>query len=242
MDPRTWGPAEWEAFGTVGGLAVGSVVAVFAAVQVLQARTQREEQARPFVIVDFDFKGGWFVNLAITNIGTTAAKDVEFTFDKPLRVPNQRDDDDFDIFKAPIPMMAPGRNIRVRFGSAPDFFKPDVDVPLKYVVHAKYTDLTGKKTYNDPPVYLDLLPYKNTLGTADHAADVAQHLKSIDKHMKTWTSNNGLKVRATDQRKVDRREARSMRRRRGKRVRAEQGSLGLIKWKWQNWKHRRALR
>jgi len=41
----------WAAWATV---AVYVVLGIFAWIQVLQARRLREEQARPFVIVDFD--------------------------------------------------------------------------------------------------------------------------------------------------------------------------------------------
>jgi hypothetical protein len=69
----------WAAWATV---AVYVVLGIFAWIQVLQARRLREEQARPFVIVDFE--PGFLVYLTVENIGRTMARDVSIRFDKPL--------------------------------------------------------------------------------------------------------------------------------------------------------------
>jgi hypothetical protein len=66
----------WAAWATV---AVYVVLGIFAWIQVLQARRLREEQARPFVIVDFE--PGFLVYLTVENIGRTMARDVSH----PLR-------------------------------------------------------------------------------------------------------------------------------------------------------------
>src|SRR5215218_5772519 len=69
----------WAAWATV---AVYVVLGIFAWIQVLQARRLREEQARPFVIVDFE--PGFLVYLTVEDIGRTMARDVIIRFDKPL--------------------------------------------------------------------------------------------------------------------------------------------------------------
>ena len=56
----------WAAWATI---AVYVVLGIFAWLQVLQARRFREEQARPFVIVDFE--PGFLVYLTVENIGRT---------------------------------------------------------------------------------------------------------------------------------------------------------------------------
>jgi hypothetical protein len=74
----------WAAWATV---AVYVVLGIFAWIQVLQARRLREEQARPFVIVDFE--PGFLVYLTVENIGRTMARDVTIRFDKPLASTSQ---------------------------------------------------------------------------------------------------------------------------------------------------------
>jgi hypothetical protein len=56
----------WAAWATV---AVYIGLGIFAWIQVLQARRLREEQARPFVIVDFE--PGFLVYLTVANLGRT---------------------------------------------------------------------------------------------------------------------------------------------------------------------------
>jgi hypothetical protein len=69
----------WAAWATV---AIYLPLGIFAWIQVLQARKLREEQARPFVIVDFE--AGFLVYLTVENTGRTMARDVPIQFDKPL--------------------------------------------------------------------------------------------------------------------------------------------------------------
>lgn len=242
MGTRDWGAAEWSAFSSVGALVVAVIVGGFVAIQVLQAKRLREEQARPYVILDFEFKG-WFVHLVVKNIGATPARDVKIEFDKPLEVPDRtRRPNDFEIFRAPIPMIAPGRVIRVRFGAGPDFFKDDVDVPLNYQATVTYSDLHGKKRFDDPPLVLDLLPYKNTVVGADRLAEVAQATKGIERILKRWGGNSDtLKVGAVNQTRSLRKQARvdywwSVRH-----IVSERGWRGLAKWHVERLKYRLSL-
>src|SRR5687767_13370 len=52
--------------------------------QVNEARRLREDQARPFVVIDFDAWGGTITELKIANLGTTLARNVRFEFTPPL--------------------------------------------------------------------------------------------------------------------------------------------------------------
>jgi hypothetical protein len=56
--------AAWAAWATV---LIYIVIGLFAWRQVHEARKLREEQARPFVIVDFE--PGWLVYLTVENLG-----------------------------------------------------------------------------------------------------------------------------------------------------------------------------
>lgn len=102
----------WAAWATV---AVYVALGIFAWIQVLQARRLREEQARPFVIVDFE--PGFLVYLTVENIGRTMARDVTVRFDKPLAstLTGPREINESPLLRQPIPTLPPGRKIRVLF-------------------------------------------------------------------------------------------------------------------------------
>src|SRR5690348_10592102 len=91
------------------------VIGLFAWRQVHEARTLREEQARPFVIVDFE--PGFLVYLTVENLGRTMARDISIHFDKPLTssLPGRSELDESPLFRQPIPAMPPGKKIRVLF-------------------------------------------------------------------------------------------------------------------------------
>ena len=104
--------AAWAAWATV---AIYIVIGLFAWRQVHEARKLREEQARPFVIVDFE--PGWLVYLTVENVGRTMAKDVRIKFDKSLETTLERPHelDESPLFREPIPALPPGKKIRVLF-------------------------------------------------------------------------------------------------------------------------------
>ena len=131
MDPREWHAAEWGAFGQVGALVVAIVAGLLVWVQVKHTAQAREDQTRPFVIVDFEFQG-WEVLITIRNIGSTPATDVEIKFDQPLKSPLDLEPDELAVFSRGIPMLAPGRAISIPFGNGPKFFEDDPGVPLRY--------------------------------------------------------------------------------------------------------------
>ncbi len=76
------------------------VIGLFAWRQVHEARKLREEQARPFVIVDFE--PDFLVYLTVQNLGGTMARDVIIQFDKPLKTTLQRPHelDESPLFRA----------------------------------------------------------------------------------------------------------------------------------------------
>src|SRR5215211_8561973 len=75
-----------EALSTAVTAFVAVAAAIFAFVQVRQARLLRVEQSRPFVVANFEPSPGSHRNieLVIENIGTTIATDVTIEFDPPL--------------------------------------------------------------------------------------------------------------------------------------------------------------
>jgi hypothetical protein len=206
MDVTRWNAAEWAAFGAVAAVVVYIVLGAIALRQLSESKRLRELQTRPYVLVDFYFKG-FFVMLEIRNIGTTPARDIEVAFDKPLEASDDRRAD-FSIFDTPIPMMAPGRTVRLPMGSGPAFFKENSSTPLSYVAQIKYTDMTGRKRYDDPPLILDLEPYKHTTAPPDNAGDLVAAVRDIRTTLSKWSTHHGLRVVATDRLKFDRRQNR----------------------------------
>lgn len=206
MDFRTWEATEWSAFGAVGALIVYVVLGVIALRQLRESRRLRQLEYRPYVIVDFYFKG-FFVFLEIRNTGRNPARDVTVSFDKELVPSDDRRSANFSIFDQPIPMMAPGRIIRLPLGTGPAFFKEGQTAPLSYQVQVKYKDMSGK-AHSDPPLLLDLSPYKHTVTPRDDPADLVAAVREIRDTHKKWSSHSGLKVVSTDRLRAERRRDR----------------------------------
>lgn len=203
MDPSSWSAPEWAAFGQVGALIVAAVAGVLVWLQVRQGRHSREDQTRPYAIVDFAFRGS-FIAIAVENIGTTAARDVEFHFDPPLRTP-AGNDLEIEIFDEGIPMLAPGRRILIPYGAGSTLFIDDNAAPLRYEVQLRYTDLSGKRRYSDPTLVLDLRPYRHSLIGRDDLHQIYQNLKAIKQLMTTWTTESRLSVNLLAQADIDER-------------------------------------
>ncbi|RHW23639.1 hypothetical protein D0Z08_28885 [Nocardioides immobilis] len=211
MDPTTWEAAEWGAFGQVGALVVATIAGVLVWLQVRHGRQVREDQTRPYVIVDFEFRG-IAVMITVSNIGTTPATDVRITFDRPLESPTQGlNANRFALFSEPIPMLAPGRKINVLFGKGPDFFPADESVPLRYVATVTYKTLDEgqrpwwhreRRPYDDPPLVLDLQPFKYTAIDRDDLHNIAEKIKGIEQIMSRWTSRGRLNVNTITQAEV----------------------------------------
>jgi hypothetical protein len=204
MDLSARSSTEWAAFGQVGALIVAVAAGVLVWLQVRQGRHIREDQTRPYVIVDFEFRAS-FVAIAIDNIGTTAARDVEFRFDPPLKTP-AGNDLKIAIFSDGVPMIAPGRRILIPYGSGTSLFSDDNTAPLRYKVRLHYTDLTGKRRYDDPVLVLDLGPYKHSMIGRDDLHQIYQNLKAIKQLMTSWTKERRLGVNVQTQAEVDQRD------------------------------------
>ena len=132
--------AAWAAWVTVG---IYVVIGLFAWRQVREAPKLREEQARPFVIVDFE--PGFLVYLTVENLGRTMARDVRISFDKPLisTFRDRRQLDESPLFREPIPALPPGKKISVLFDQFTERMK--AQLPLTYDVEVRYRGPTGKE-------------------------------------------------------------------------------------------------
>lgn len=176
--------------------------------QLRQAKRLREEQARPYVIVDVEFRGTG-VSIVVQNIGSTPAYDVRVTFDKPLQTTMTRGKDlqDIAIFTRPIPMIAPGRTIQVPFDRMPDRLKRR-DLPTEYVATVEYRDSRRWGTREEYP--FDLATYEDTLVPKKGLPEVARAVEELNKSLKSMKTHNALRVLTSDRDRETRRESREI--------------------------------
>jgi hypothetical protein len=192
LSPWAWTSSDWAGLTfvvLVAALLVGRS-------QANEARRLRQEQARPFVIIDFH---PWdtIIELKIKNLGSTLARDVQFEFDRAVTT---TDEDiagrgpimQLNLFKNGIPSLAPGKEITVFFDHFPT--RVDQGLPMTYNVRVSYRDNSGKR-YAEPTV-LDLTAYLGTGGVSrDDIHDVHKRLEEIAREVKRWTSiAGGIKV------------------------------------------------
>jgi hypothetical protein len=194
----------WAAWATV---LIYVVLGLFAWRQVHEARKLREEQARPFVIVDFE--PGFLVYLTVENLGRTMARDVTIEFDKPLTttLDKPHELDETPLFREPIPALPPGKKIRVLFDQFND--RVDKGLPLTYDVKLTYRGPEGRKKW-EHPYRLDLGLYLGSTPPAKGLPEIAAELETIRSEIKKWTSSGGrgVLVHARDQERRDRMDRR----------------------------------
>jgi hypothetical protein len=191
----------WAAWATV---AVYVVLGIFAWIQVLQARRLREEQARPFVIVDFE--PGFLVSLTVENVGRTMARDVTIRFDKPLEstLSGPREVDESPLFREPIPTLPPGKKIRLLFDQYGA--RIDAKLPLTYDVTLRYKGPTGKKE-REHPYRLDLGMYLGSALPPKGLPELVTEVEKIRKELEKWKEGGrGLRVVTVDRRRQQPRE------------------------------------
>jgi hypothetical protein len=220
----------WAALATVG---IYIVIGLVALRQVGEARKLREEQARPFVIVDFE--PGFLVYLTVENLGRTMARDVSIHFDKPLEssLQGRRELDGSPLFREPIPALPPGKKIRVLFDSFSD--RLDAGLPLTYDVELRYRGPTGKKEWTEPyrldlGMYLDSEPAKGI-------PELVTELGNIRKEIEKW-KGSGILVHTIDQQRQDRIKTRRM----NAYILRQQGRSALARSLWDRALRRYGLR
>jgi hypothetical protein len=213
--------AAWAAWATAG---IYIALGLFAWRQVREARKLREEQARPFVVVDFE--PGFLVYLTVENLGRTMARDVRISFDKQLETSLQGrpEIDESPLFREPIPALPPGKKIRVLFDQFND--RLNAKLPLAYEVTLRYRGPAGKKPLEDT-YRLDLGMYLGSQLPPKGLAELVTEAENIRKEIGKWKgdSDRGLLVNMVDKRRQDRMAMRRTNmlilRRRGRKALAE---------------------
>jgi hypothetical protein len=190
-DP-TW--TDIAGFGILAAQLVVLVVAAFVAWrQVREARRLREEQNRPFVVIDFERQERTrAILLTISNLGTSLARDVRFDFTPPLEstwshVPFT----ELKMFRDGISTLAPGKVIQTIFDISHQRFERREDLPDVYEARVRYTDERGKRPF-DERMHLDLGIYWNLTQVERYGVhDIHERLKDIRNELKKWTASGG---------------------------------------------------
>ncbi len=132
------------------------VAALVAVRQLHEARVLREAQVRPFVVIDFHVLPTSMIYLRISNLGTVMARDIRFSFDRPLTTNLPLKVMDLQIFKEGIESLPPGQVIETFF----DTFFGRAESDDLYVATVVYRGEDRRK-FRDR-MDLDLGLYRNT--------------------------------------------------------------------------------
>jgi hypothetical protein len=206
-----WGldTAAWTALAAWATVATYLALGIFALIQVLQAHRVREEQARPFVVVDLE--PGFLVVLTVENLGRTMARNVTIRFDKPLRstLPEPHDFDGSPTFRGePIPALPPGKRIRVLFDQAAD--RLGSDLPRRYAVEVLYRGPFGQK-YEPDTYRLDLGVFSGSQLPRKGLPELVSEVEHIRQELARWREGTGgMLVHTVDKRRQNRRELRRL--------------------------------
>jgi hypothetical protein len=191
----------WTDVGAFAILAAQLLVLVVAAIvawrQVGEARKLREEQTRPFVVLDFDAHEV-LIYLTLKNLGTTLARNVRVTVEPSFK---SALDDHTERLAAlqmfterGIPTLAPGKEFGTLFDVATQR-KPENDpsgkgLPDVYVAHIQYEDPAGRRFAED--VILDLGVYWGLQYVKESdLGDIRRELKALVGVAQKWTASGG---------------------------------------------------
>jgi len=198
---------DWAAIGAIGTLVVAAVAAAFAFVQVRDARRLRVEQARPYVAAYLELGSEidvTFILLIVKNFGTTTARDITVTSDKPMKRAwgKSQNPEDLLLFDK-LPVLVPGQSWRTLFDWGPDRFKAGLDDT--YTLTVSSHDSAGKPL-KDEVFLLDWNTFKPTRNVGIKTIhDVGKSLSAIESTIKKWgEGNRGLSVVARDGHRKDR--------------------------------------
>jgi hypothetical protein len=164
--------------------------ALFARSQVKEARELREEQNRPFVVIDLDSPQRPFFDLVVKNIGTSMACNVRFDFDsKPESTMSHASLDRLKVFRDGIANFPPGKEFRTLFDSAIKRFQ--ADLPDVYSVQVSYEDQEGKRRFKET-MDIDFGLYWNRMSATRYGVhDIYKQLDSIHGVISKWGASPG---------------------------------------------------
>lgn len=194
-----WTAAGWGAAAAWATFVVAAAAAAFAWRQVLEARATRNDQAQPFVVVDFEPSqaGRVFLDLVVRNTGTTVATNVRMTFEPALESTLNSADSryvlaDAAIVQKGIPTLPPGREYRMLFEQMSDRYASDL--PRSYEATVTFHDARGHS--HEMRYRLDLDIYFGFMRLdvyTDH--DAAKALREIEKLLRNWSAGPRKQLR-----------------------------------------------
>jgi len=180
---------------------VALLAAGFAAWQVWEIRRTREEQARPFVVVDIrpSTAASNILNLVIENVGTTVARNVTFEFEPPLQSSQEKYDlSESVLIRTGIPTLPPRRRIEALFDVSHE--RVNTNLPMRYDVTVNLSDARGRR--QGPEQYVvDLSHLYGLLRVEEYGIHhAAKALREIQATIKKWSDIHGrLKVWVRDE-------------------------------------------
>jgi hypothetical protein len=187
----------WTDIAGVVTLGLQLLVRVGAAIvawrQVREATHLREQQNRPFVVIDFERQERTrAIMLKISNLGTSLARDVRFNFTPPLESTWEHVAfNELKMFRDSISTLAPGKVIQTIFDISHERWAKREELPDVYEARVRYTDETGKRPF-DERMHLDLGIYWNLTQIERYGIhDVHERLKDIRNELKKWTATGG---------------------------------------------------
>lgn len=194
-----WAPTtdEWQAFGTVGTLIVAVFAALYARQQVAEARRARDEQARPYVAVYLDLLKDVemsMVMLVFKNFGSTTARDITVTVDRPMKRAwgHRSDPEELRLFDR-LPALVPGQSWETLFDWGPDRFAAGLREP--YTITVRSHDSQGRPLPDETFVidWTILIPARNVgVKTIHH---IGKSVHNIERTIDKWTEGlHGLQV------------------------------------------------
>lgn len=185
MNERTflwWRTSEWESAGVwiTGLLTIGLLI--YASLQLRHSRQVRDDQTRPYIIVDFYFRSV-MVALSVRNIGQTAARDVRVKLANVLTSAAATDStlpwQTQGLFGSEgVALFAPGREMRFLLDAFDKRYEAKLPTSISGTV--EYKRAHGDEVLSEP-FTIDMTPYALALMTPKDIADIGDEAEKLRK-------------------------------------------------------------
>jgi len=196
----SWKPTDWSALAAWITLLIAVIAASVAWRQLNEARRLRREQAQPYVVIYMEPNAASprFLDLVLSNLGTTAATDIQLQANPTLQRTSQGGPSEDVWFPDCIPVLVPGQEWRTYWDFGPD--RAGSDLPDRHEVVVTYKDSRGREAFEAPAV-LDWGAYKHRRWIGVHGMhDAAKALEDLAKTHQKWQESihGGLAVFVRD--------------------------------------------
>jgi hypothetical protein len=162
--------------------------------QVGEARQLREEQTRPFVVVDLEAEVP--IHLTIENVGPTVARNVRLEFAEPLKstFEDPWPPEGSKLLSDGIPTLPPRKRFRFFFDSFPE--RLSAGLPMTFAVTVRYSGGPQDRPRPYEDRYILDLTFLTGLGEVRQKGshEIAESLEALLKEVKRWTDGTqGIK-------------------------------------------------